>query len=217
MDNNQLIDVYYKKMLEYSIGYLCHHVYERKHEEIKELFRKIIESNNEYLLNESFLYYIARHYNGIQQLGSLSNLELNKIEVLKIYYERCINERYQNVFNNAAINKRNNVPISPNYSDVYLLLDEKIKENITMATNHIHYAINNLGVSHKFYQEIFGIILAYCHVYNKMDEFDVYYNKFINKNMTEYFELNNIPNSTIYFLQKTVSLLKGDFNKKVIK
>lgn len=163
--NNKKIDEYYNKLLEYS--------YEFKHEIdvtqreyfIKETIKKLIDNNEDYLLTDSFLNYVAHDHHYIAKFDYIvSNQPLLKYNILDSYFD-SINGDY--------ISMENHSQVDYHIFSKSLDFDTRkatllAKEYRTKMRNKYYY---NLPAYDVLYY-IFNSILSYCYINQRMSEYE---------------------------------------------
>ncbi len=215
MDNK--IDNYYNKLLEYS--YEFKHEIDVKQREIfiKNVIKELIDNNEEYLLTDSFLNYVAYDHRYIRSFDYLaSNDRLLKYNILDSYFDH-INSDYISMGNHSQ-------------ADFHLFttkLDEYTKEGTMLANiyrtkmrDKYYYNINAYDILY----HIFNSILSYCYINKKMNEYEEICRPLINnpEDVLDYYYSNGVISSVMdhdyknkfYYLM--IKMIEKE-NKKIIK
>ena len=74
---NNKIDNYYNKLLEYSYEFKHENDVEQMEYYIKDVIRKVIDNNEDYLLTDSFLNYIAYDHRYIVRFNNIISNDLS--------------------------------------------------------------------------------------------------------------------------------------------
>ena len=160
-----LCEYYYNKFLYYVIKYKCYKSFKKHKNCIKESINKIIKDNNDYLLTESFISYLAK-YDLYMNLAELATNDKYLIyELISSYYHELI--KYITFSDNTNTPSIRTSYITYNMSlqtqealtKLFLLFVDMTRLND--LTFHYYYLIK---------QTIYYMI-TYCHINNCMDKF----------------------------------------------
>ena len=95
--NDSLVNEYYDKLLQYSKAYKTRSFVRREKNDIKNELAFIISNNDNYLLTDSILAYIARNQYIMSSLKSLAGEEYERIRFFMYYYDTKLREYRENV------------------------------------------------------------------------------------------------------------------------
>ena len=87
--NDSLVNEYYDKLLKYSKAYKTRSFVRREKNDIKNELAYIINNNDNYLLTDSILAYIARNQYIMSSLKSLAGEEYERIRFSGKKYRGC--------------------------------------------------------------------------------------------------------------------------------
>lgn len=195
---NKKIDDYYNKILEYS--YEFKHEIDVKQREvfIKKVIKELILNNEEYLLTNSFLNYLACDHYYLANFHYLvsDNISL-KYSILDLYFEH-IDGDYYSMENHSQVDFHIfTKELNSNTSEATLLAHAyRIK-----ARNKYYYDVNAYGI----FNSIFNSILSYCFINQRMSEYEEICKIFIDNpdDVLDYFYNNGAKN-----------IIENDFKKK---
>ena len=163
-----LILKYYNKLLSYSRE---HHGYyeliKEKEKDILDSLNKIIEANNQHILTDSYLMHIVSYSNFMVELRLHYEDNLAKqIRYISYYYNNILDDYYKNK------------PYSEHNHFYTKSLDEITRKATLIANNHCNYIEEVYNDEKQDFYTIYKvtlIVLAYCHIYNKMNDFENIY------------------------------------------
>ena len=214
---NNKIDEYYNKLLEYS--------YEFKHEidiqvrehVFKNTIKELIEDNNEFLLTNSFLNFIASDINSIRLFDSITDEDL--------FFKYSILDSYFNSIYSDYVSMENHCQVD--YHIFTKTLDSDTRKATMLANlyrtkmrNRYYYDINAYDILYY----IFNSILSYCYINQIMSEYEEICRPLIEKpeDVLDYFYNNGVVTTfadsdfkkKYYFLM--INMMENN-NKKTIK
>ena len=200
-----LVNQYYDKLYLSSVEYKELKNIKKKKEIIISSLNKVINSNNDYLLNDSLLNYLSSLDTIVYELNVLSSNSINlKIESLTHYYRSIIFDILNNVDSTYLKVLDTDTKFACNYAAIII--------RIINSDVHKHYMGNKLLLKKLVY-----VLLCYCHINNRMNEFSKIYQDLFNKldMIIEDMKLNNI-NDRDDFTVRTVILLENNDKKKIL-
>ena len=197
-----MVDEYYNKILKYSEEVENDCFIKENEIKIKEILKKIIDTNNDHMLTDSFLCYMSIDKLILFELDSMCTDDIYlKVAYLIHYYDFSIYHFRRHEENKCT----------------YLrLLNEETRNAIIEACNYVE-EINKLNNNRRFLIQMIYIVLSYCHINNRMNEFSKIYQDLFNKldMIIEDMKLNNI-NDRVDFTVGTVILLENNDKKKIL-
>ncbi len=209
--NIDIVDYYFDKIIIYSIENNKYELIKNNELLIRDEIKKIIDSNNDYLFTESFLNYLTLDSNMLFSLKALySKKDSDKISVLCNYYQDIITE--------YKIKK-----ISPDITvDRFVDIQDNITKDITSkaysCVNHIFNEKGIINYKSLTFKRIVFIVLSYCHIYDRFNDFQELCNMFINNpnKILDDIYINSVKESDDAFINRVlIELNKG--SKKLIK
>ena len=193
-----IVNNYYDKLLKLSKNYKTNSFVKRNKREIICFLKFIIYKNNDYLLNDSILAYISRNEQIISSLKKLHGDEYDLTHFLMYYYSAKLHE-------SRGTNTR---------SLSYQLMDDDTKKLIDKANNYyVHYIAQNtkyLLPKTLLIERIIGIILGYCHLHNKFEEFDKIFDNVMDNPelIIDNLYLNGMEHDSIFLMnERDISIL----------
>ena len=226
MANGLVVDYYYDKLLDYGTGYKKEEFIRKQDIRIKRELAHVIDSNYDYLLSDSFLCYLSRQDNLLRSLEFLHTNDIDRIKLLSNYFDVLLSEKYRyTAFPNGTstrnlIKNKYFVPKENKYSEPYVLLDNQTKEVISFAVMKLQYAYHHIVEFNAYTSKVLCIVIAYCYINNKMDEFEELCSKL--KLDTYYvltdFEFNKIDIDTKInqLIERVVNLIEMDISKTIM-
>ena len=226
MADGLVVDYYYDKLLDYGTGYKKEEFIRKQDIRIKRELGYVIDSNYNYLLSDSFLCYLSRQDNILRSLEFLHTNDADRIKLLSNYFDVLLSEKYRyTAFPNGASTRnllkyKYFVPNKVNYSEPYVLLDNKAKEVISLAVTKLQYAYHHIVKFNAYTSKVLCIVIAYCYINNKMDEFEELCSKL--KLDTYYvltdFEFNKIDIDTRLnqLIERVVNIIEMDSSKTIM-
>ena len=226
MADGLVVDYYYDKLLDYGTGYKKEEFIRKQDIRIKRELGYVIDSNYNYLLSDSFLCYLSRQDNILRSLEFLHTNDADRIKLLSNYFDVLLSEKYRyTAFPNGASTRnllkyKYFVPNKVNYSEPYSLLDNKAKEVISLAVTKLQYAYHHIVKFNAYTSKVLCIVIAYCYINNKMDEFEELCSKL--KLDTYYvltdFEFNKIDIDTRLnqLIERVVNIIEMDSSKTIM-
>ena len=226
MADGLVVDYYYDKLLDYGTGYKKEEFIRKQDIRIKRELGYVIDSNYNYLLSDSFLCYLSRQDNLLRSLEFLHTNDIDRIKLLSNYFDVLLSEKYRyTAFPNGASTRnllkyKYFVPNKVNYSEPYSLLDNQTKEVISLAVTKLQYAYHHIVKFNAYTSKVLCIVIAYCYINNKMDEFEELCSKL--KLDTYYvltdFEFNKIDIDTRLnqLIERVVNLIEMDSSKTIM-
>ena len=204
--NTNLINEYYNKLYLYSSHYKATRNIKKNKDSIIISLNKMIETNNNYLLNDSLLDYISSMESLTTFINYLSSDSLeHKIDLLTHYYRNIIFE----ILNNGK-------------KEYLKLLDNDTK----IATYHAAHLIKMINddidmiyIGNKILlKRLVYVILCYCHINNKMNEYNDICNNYINNfnTITDDLDLHGIEVLDGNFVNRIIYIISKGQNKKII-
>ena len=219
MDNNKLVNKYYLKILKYglfggnSINVLKHT------KDIKERLGKIIEVNNDYLLTDSLLSFIAYMgwYDSINLYldGLYDQKLLNEYEAYATLFE------YYQKLSYTIYNQDNEIYYDTANEETRKLatkgarLIRNIKENskLSVLTEYERLCIENIAFT----------TMAYCHINRNLDMYDELFTELMRnyKSFIDELVLNGddelLPLANRGLTYRVINYIEKNNNKKIIK
>ena len=226
MADGLVVDYYYDKLLDYGTGYKKEEFIRKQDIRIKRELGYVIDSNYNYLLSDSFLCYLSRQDNILRSLEFLHTNDTDRIKLLSNYFDVLLSEKYRyTAFPNGASTRnllkyKYFVPNKVNYSEPYSLLDNQTKEVISLAVTKLQYAYHHIVKFNAYTSKVLCIVIAYCYINNKMDEFEELCSKL--KLDTYYvltdFEFNKIDIDTKLnqLIERVVNIIEMDSSKTIM-
>lgn len=226
MADGLVVDYYYDKLLDYGTGYKKEEFIRKQDIRIKRELGYVIDSNYNYLLSDSFLCYLSRQDNILRSLEFLHTNDIDRTKLLSNYFDVLLSEKYRyTAFPNGASTRnllkyKYFVPNKVNYSEPYVLLDNKAKEVISLAVTKLQYAYHHIVKFNAYTSKVLCIVIAYCYINNKMDEFEELCSKL--KLDTYYvltdFEFNKIDIDTRLnqLIERVVNIIEMDSSKTIM-
>lgn len=209
--NKFLIDNYYDKLLFYTAKTDNYNFIKYNRSEVRRLLSMIIENNLDFLLNDSFLMYIAESDTLYDELMAFTEND---------YYEHI---RYLCFYFNSILENYYKYKGNKNKYSLFLdYIDDETKKDTLYANMYCDYIENNINIENQEFYTLYKmtlIILSYCHINKIMDEFIDIYDSFI-KNYSKALDdisINNINDRTwcdSNFIDRVIRLLD---NKKIIR
>lgn len=161
-----LKNYYYEKFLFYSINNNSYKSFKKNKKSIKEAINKIVDDNNDYLLTESFICYLA-NVDISKNLNDISsNNKYSIYELVSMYYQELIKNFSYSTIDNKTIIKENDLTryLDPITKDILTKTNLLFLKMCRMNDFNIYYfALMKLTV---FY------IIAYCHINDCKDNFE---------------------------------------------
>ena len=197
------IDKYYNKILLYSKEFDNDWYIEKNEKEMKYYLNNIITRNKENILTDSILCYISVDHAVCCELSAYGSIDLSiSIDFLKNYYESFI-EHF--------------VRRDIDYCLHFKLLNDDTK-NMVITSYNIVKEIDRLNLNRDVFTCMLYTTLAYCHVKNRINEFNILWNNlFDNKELIiEDMKLNNLRNPDIFTI-RIINILENSNNKRLIK
>ena len=179
MADGLVVDYYYDKLLDYGTGYKKEEFIRKQDIRIKRELGYVIDSNYNYLLSDSFLCYLSRQDNILRSLEFLHTNDIDRTKLLSNYFDVLLSEKYRyTAFPNGASTRnllkyKYFVPNKVNYSEPYVLLDNKAKEVISLAVTKLQYAYHHIVKFNAYTSKVLCIVIAYCYINNKMDDINI--------------------------------------------
>ena len=226
MADGLVVDYYYDKLLDYGTGYKKEEFIRKQDIRIKRELGYVIDSNYNYSLSDSFLCYLSRQDNILRSLEFLHTNDTDRIKLLSNYFDVLLSEKYRyTAFPNGASTRnllkyKYFVPNKVNYSEPYSLLDNQTKEVISLAVTKLQYAYHHIVKFNAYTSKVLCIVIAYCYINNKMDEFEELCSKL--KLDTYYvltdFEFNKIDIDTKLnqLIERVVNIIEMDSSKTIM-
>ena len=166
MDKN-LIYFYYKKIEFSSKRNNTYDTFHQNKDKILSFLIQIVDNHLEFLLTDSMIEFICRKTYMTTELYCIVNGKYELINMLMIYFKTIC----------AEYNKE------PSKQDIILkLLDNNTKDSTKKAYDFIKVLYDNYNRYHyRLYdiEKIIYIVLSYCLINNKMNEYDTIISKFI--------------------------------------
>ena len=190
---NKKIEEYYNKLLKYS--------YEFVHEKdviqceyfIKDNIKKLIENNEEYLLTDSFLNYIACNHRYIPRFNYINSNNISlKYEILDSYFDH-INSDYISMEKHSQVDYHIFTKSLDLDTKKATLLSKKYRDIIL---SKYYYNIH----AYEILYHIFNSILSYCYLNKRMNDYEEICSPlFDNPNsILDYYYNNGVINNAIY-------------------
>jgi len=204
---NRSINEYYNKLINLSKNYKTNFYIRKEKKAIINELQMIIDANMDYLLNDSLLAYISRNRQILNSLRLLHSNDYDIIQFFMYYYSCLIGE----VLSNSKQKRL-----------AYVLMDNDTKELVNNAATKMWSLFNQTNkISGKTFliERIIGIIMGYCHIYNKFDQFDEIYNDILNepKLIIENLKLNGFKNEFgLLFDDKDIFILINRVVNRII-
>ncbi len=163
------VDYYLERIKKYSKQYNNYMNQKKYFSEIRDMIQQLIDNNLDYILTDSLLNYVV--HNGI------SSIRLYQLTQGTTACIRSLSRYYKEIYTEF---KREN---KEDYMYYIKLLDKETNEACIKAYNYIQNLYLNYDRYHyRLYdvEQIIYIVLAYCHLNKKLNEFDNVCGIFIN-------------------------------------
>ena len=168
---------------------------------------RVIETNNNYLLNDSFLNYLSCLDNIIDELNILSSNDvIKKVETLTHYYRSIIFDILNDVDSTYLMALDEDSKFASYYAATLIKI---INDDV-----HKHYMGNKLLLKKLIY-----VILCYCHINNKMNAYKNLCDKYIHDNsiIIDDMNINGIVQLDDLFVNRVIDIIESTNNKNIIK
>ena len=203
---NNKVDEYYNKILEYSYEFMHEIDVKQREDFIKKVINTLILNNEEYLLTDSFLNYLAYDHHYLANFHCIISDDIfTKYSILDSYFDH-INSDY--------ISRDNHSQVDYHLFTKELDLDTKKATLLshayrTKARSKYYYDVNAYGI----YYYIFNSILSYCFINQRMNEYEEICKPLIDNpdNILDYFYNNGAARTII---DNDFRNLESNFKKK---
>ena len=202
-----LVNQYYDKLYLSSVEYKELKNIKKKKEIIISSLNKVINSNNDYLLNDSLLNYLSSLDTIVYELNVLSSNSINlKIESLNHYYRSIIFDILNNVDSTYLKTLDTDTKFATNYAAILI--------RIINSDVHKHYMGNKLLLKKLVY-----VLLCYCHINNRMNDYKNLCDKYVYdfSIIVEDMNINGLVQLDDLFVSRVIDIIESTNNKKTIK
>ena len=201
----ELINKYYRLMKMLVKSYAVKEELSNKKDKVLQVIRKVIDCNNDYLLTVSYLDWLLQYGDWLDSIKNFHDKDINVIIREFSYYYASIIDEYEDKGLEYD-----------GYKSFVNRQDEVTKEATKYATEGITLVSDAVKRNYHYdhYYKLTAIILAYCHVYKKLNEFKDIYRYVIenNEQILDDFKLNGIKSEiwcTDEFIYRVIHFIEN--------